>query len=178
MNITLDLESGPVEIRIHRSDSHVSIFAMRGNYQLGMATDAIQPINDFLRKSLGDKGADCTHHIGTALLTPEHVAQINAAIAQTTVEPLGLAGQRAALASNLENIRDTMTAAQNAAADSEDGLDSYYLSGQAERDEAREEAAETALAAFDQAHPEILEQQAAERRAAHNEALERALFRD
>jgi hypothetical protein len=175
--LTLDLDSGPVEIRIHRFDRHVSIYAMRGDYQLGSATDTIQPINDHYRKSLGDKGTGCTHHIGIALLTPEHVAQINAAIEQTPVEPVGLTGQRSALVNDLENIRSAMTAAENGAADSEDGLDSYYLSGQAARDEAQEKAAEAALAAFDREHPEILQQQIAERRAARDEAMERA-FRD
>ncbi|MFI0900545.1 hypothetical protein [Streptomyces sp. NPDC020983] len=175
MIITLSMDGGPVDIHIHRTAAGpVRITAHRGDTQLGTAIDAPRPINAYLREQLGDHGADRTHHIGTLLLTPDHVAQITAAVASASAETAPLDTQRTLLVNTLSDARNEISAARSTASDGE-GLASYLSSGQAVEDAAREHAAAEALAEFDAAHPGVREEQAERRRAADRADVQRAL---
>jgi hypothetical protein len=175
--ITLNMTSGPIEVQITRSHTTgtVTIQAVRGGSILGTATGEVTPINAALRAKAGTRADGRTHHIGMVLLTPEQAAQVTDAAQATPADEPDLAGQRAQLAAALSDAHGQISAARETATDSEDGPAGYWASGQAARDTEREQAAEEALAAFDAAHPEIREQQAADRHAADDTAALRAL---
>lgn len=175
--ITLDMTSGPVDVRItrlHRTGD-VIIQAVRGGNLLGTASGEIPRINDALRERIGSRGEDRTHHIGVVLLTPEQAERVMEAARDTPSEEPSLSAQRARLVADLSQVRGEIEAAREHAADSEDGLEGYWTGGQAARLKEREDAAERALRAFDGEHPEIGKQVAADRRAADRAAVLRAL---
>ena len=172
--ITLDMDSGTVAVTITRSaNGLVLITAKRGDTVLGQASGEIREINAHLRARLRGRGTDRTHHIGSLLLTPAHVAQIREAIEATPATTPTLSQRRAGLARELQTIRGAIADSRARAHDAGE-LDAYH-GGPGREQEQREQAAANALAAFDRAHPDVVKAVREAKRAARADAARDAV---